>query len=383
MRQQFLEGMSHAACTVNVVTTDGPHGRAGVTVSAMCSVSADPPSLLVCVHHKSATNAAIRDNGVLCVNVLRDDQAFISDTFAGRIAAADGDKFACASWGAGATGAPVLEGALVAFDCRLVKHFRSGSHDIFIAEVADLSVRASGTPLIYANRAYGIPITLPSATATVSTGEAALNVGCFVTLGPFFMPRLLRKFRLHDPGIRVGLHEGDQDFLRSGLESNEFDLALLYDIHLSERFATELLAEVAPHVLLPAAHPLARAADVSLHDLAPEPMVLLDIPPSREYFTSLFGEVGLEPYIGLHSPSFETVRGLVGNGLGYSLLVTKPANNMSYEGAALVSRPIRETVAPGRIVLAHLEDCELSPEARAFAAHCRSYFSRDPEGQAA
>src|SRR5580704_10415994 len=86
LRQRFLLGMSHAACTVNVVTTDGAAGRHGVTVSATVSVSADTPqpTLLVCIHHLSPVSAALLENGVFCVNVLRDDQAHISDSFAGR-----------------------------------------------------------------------------------------------------------------------------------------------------------------------------------------------------------------------------------------------------------------------------------------------------------
>src|SRR5277367_7027258 len=86
LRQRFLSGMSHAACTVNVVTTDGVAGRHGVTVSAMVSVSADTPqpTLLVCIHHLSPVVTALLENGVFCVNVLRDDQAHISDNFAGR-----------------------------------------------------------------------------------------------------------------------------------------------------------------------------------------------------------------------------------------------------------------------------------------------------------
>src|SRR5258708_14734492 len=89
LRQQFLLGMSHAACTVNVVTTDGVAGRHGVTVSAMVSVSADTPqpTLLVCIHHLTPAIAAVLKNGVFCVNVLRDDQSHISDNFAGRSSA--------------------------------------------------------------------------------------------------------------------------------------------------------------------------------------------------------------------------------------------------------------------------------------------------------
>src|SRR5277367_5810258 len=118
LRQQFLVGMSHAACTVNVVTTDGVAGRHGVTVSAMVSVSADTPqpTLLVCIHHLSPAVAALLENEVFCVNVLRDDQAHISDNFAGRGGVQGAAKFECASWTTQVTGAPRVVDCLVAFD---------------------------------------------------------------------------------------------------------------------------------------------------------------------------------------------------------------------------------------------------------------------------
>src|SRR6201996_7752069 len=95
LRTQFLSGMSRAAFCVNVVTTNGPAGRAGVTVSAMSSVSADGdnPTILVCIHHQSRTAAAIVENGVFCINILRDDQSSIADHFGGR-KVGDADKFA-------------------------------------------------------------------------------------------------------------------------------------------------------------------------------------------------------------------------------------------------------------------------------------------------
>src|SRR5271165_7621736 len=106
LRQRFLLGMSHAACTVNVVTTDGAAGRHGVTVSAMVSVSADTPqpTLLVCIHHKSSIAAALLKNGVFCVNVLRDDQSHISDSFAGRRSARGAARFDCTEWTTQVTG---------------------------------------------------------------------------------------------------------------------------------------------------------------------------------------------------------------------------------------------------------------------------------------
>jgi flavin reductase (DIM6/NTAB) family NADH-FMN oxidoreductase RutF len=158
LRQRFLDGMSRAACTVNVVTTAGAAGRQGVTVSAMVSVSADTPqpTLLVCIHERSPVVAALLANGVFCVNVLREDQAHISDSFAGRSGAKGSAKFDCARWTTQVTGAPRVMDALVAFDCRVSASERVGSHWVVFGAVLDIHVAGAGTPLIYANRAYGV-----------------------------------------------------------------------------------------------------------------------------------------------------------------------------------------------------------------------------------
>lgn len=374
-RHDFLEGMSHAASTVSVITTDGPRGRRGVTVSAMCSVSADPPSLLVCVHHQSKACEALLQNGVLCVNVLRDDQSHVSDTFAGRIPPPGGDHFACASWTSGDTGAPVLQDALATFDCIIARPLRFGSHYVFLSEVKDIRYRPQGRALIYANRAYGTPANLEH---FVSDDQAttALRVGCFVTLGPFFMPKLMAAYAQLHPEVRFELHEGAQDRLAEGLRARRFDLGLMYAFGELPDIETEVLAEGRPHVLLPAAHPLTRSAHVALAELVNEPMVLLDIPPSRDYFTGLFTPLGLAPRIAVRSPSFEMVRGLVGNGFGYTLLVSKPANAMTYDGWAVVSRPIADEVEPASIALAHRHDIPLRGALAGFAEHCRQFFQR-------
>lgn len=164
LRNDFLSAMSRACCTVNIVTTDGPAGRSGATVSAMSSVSADgaAPTLLVCLHQNSATAQAIRDNGGFCVNVLRDSQSSISDRFAGRQDTIDG-KFAGAAWETGSTGAPRLNGGLVAFDCRVASEQKIGTHHVFIGEVVAISEADEGLPLIYSGRAYGRPARLDTA----------------------------------------------------------------------------------------------------------------------------------------------------------------------------------------------------------------------------
>ena len=160
-RDRFLDAMSQAAAMVSLATTDGPAGRAGVTVSSLCSLSADPPSLLVCVHRKSRAVAAILENRRFCVNLLRQDQSHLSDVFAGRVEAAD--KFACAEWQTLETDSPVLANALAAFDCDLAQHNLWGTHYVLVGEVRDVACLGVGDPLIYANRAYGAPVPLSAA----------------------------------------------------------------------------------------------------------------------------------------------------------------------------------------------------------------------------
>ena len=387
LRERFLDGMSHAASTVNVVTTDGPAGRAGVTVSAMTSVSADMPrpTLLVCVHHESSAAPRIIENGAFCVNVLRDDQSYISDTFAGRLASRLADKFDCATWTTQITGAPRVVDPLVAFDCRVADVGRIGTHHVFIGEVEDIFSAGRGSPLIYANRAYGTtariePTASPGAGAGAEGRGRTLRIGCFHTFGPFVMPGLLARMSV-ETSFELKLVEGDHRRVLGSLLAGEVDLALVYDLDLGEEVATEALADLPPYVLLAPGHPLAARNALTLRELAPEPMVLLDGPPSAGYFVSLFTESGLAPSLRWRSASFEMVRGLVAHGLGYSLLATKPAASMSYDGRSLVTRPLSDPVRSSRVVLARRRVTRVPPIADAFARHCRAFFARPAAGE--
>jgi flavin reductase (DIM6/NTAB) family NADH-FMN oxidoreductase RutF len=371
--------MSHAACTVNVVTTDGVAGRHGVTVSAMVSVSADTaqPTLLVCIHHRSAVANALLENGVFCVNVLRDDQAHISENFAGRAGAHGEAKFDCTEWTTQVTGAPRVLDALVAFDCRVTASERVGSHFVVFGSVQDIFVAGGGAPLIYANRAYGVPRRFHArAAARNAPPSLALSVGCYQVFAPYVMPALVARLTKLHTDLSLNMLEADQPHLISSLKRSDMEIALLYDFGfgLDSDLEMQRLAQLTPYVLLPDGHPLTEKASVSLAELAPEPMVLLDQEPTRDYFVSLFRARGLDPNIAFRTRSLEMVRGFVGHGLGYSILVAKPANNMSYDGRALVSRPLQDSVKGSHIVLASLKGRELSPMAQEFVAHCTSFF---------
>src|SRR5271168_2892350 len=234
LRQRFLHGMSHAACTVNVVTTDGAAGRHGVTVSAMVSVSADTPqpTLLVCIHHLSPVADAVLRNGVFCVNVLRDDQAHISEQFAGRSAVRGAAKFDCASWTTQVTGAPRVIDSLVAFDCRVTASERVGSHFVVFGSVQDIFVAGGGAPLIYANRAYGVPRRFHQ--RHPRGGSAAgqpLSIGCYQVFAPYVVPALVERLTKLHPGIALTLLEADQEHLMASLKRSDMEVALLPDGH--------------------------------------------------------------------------------------------------------------------------------------------------------
>ena len=153
LKDDFIHAMSRAAATVSVVTTDGPRGRAGVTVSAMTSVSADgdAPTMLVCVNKGASAAGPILANGCFAINVLEATQQGVADTFAGRTGAAD--RFEGIDWEAGATGAPLLPG-LASFDCDLQQSDLIGTHHVLIGAVRGVRVRETGGPLIYGMRSY-------------------------------------------------------------------------------------------------------------------------------------------------------------------------------------------------------------------------------------
>ena len=155
----FVRAMGRAVSGVTIVATDGPAGRCAVTVSAMSSVSAEPPLVLACIRRGSPANRAIRENGVFCINVLAHCQAHVSDTFAGRPRSGEPFDFTVGAWGAAVTGAPCLDGAVATFDCALWSCHEAGSHTVFIGRVLAAG-EGEAAPLLYTSRSYGRPALL-------------------------------------------------------------------------------------------------------------------------------------------------------------------------------------------------------------------------------
>ena len=151
---QFREGMSRVCGSVNLITTDGPAGRGGFVATAMCSVSDDPPTLLMCMNANSAQTGTFIENGCFCVNVLREDAAQLAAVFAGQVPDMT-DRYTAAEWEVIRTGSPALTTALVSCDCEVMDRRRVGSHNIFIGRIIGLALRDPGPSLLYFNRSYG------------------------------------------------------------------------------------------------------------------------------------------------------------------------------------------------------------------------------------
>ena len=154
-RQTFRDAMARLGAAVNVVTTTAPDGPCGLTASAVCSVTDDPPTLLLCINRESEMNEAFKASGVLCVNTLAASQEELSPLFAGFTGVPQGAaRFESGRWRTLSTGAPVLSDAVVSFDCRVTQWTEIGTHTVFFCEVEAIQTGAAHEGLIYFGRSY-------------------------------------------------------------------------------------------------------------------------------------------------------------------------------------------------------------------------------------
>lgn len=152
----FRNAMAGAVNGVAIVTTDGPGGRAGITVSSAVSASLTPPLVIVCIRRQTRALAAITRNRTFCVNLLGMHHRQLADVFAGRPEAGAPYDFSRASWIRGVTGSPVLPDAVAGFDCVLDGMHRAGTHEIVLGRCVGVR-QADGPALLYTRRSYGIP----------------------------------------------------------------------------------------------------------------------------------------------------------------------------------------------------------------------------------
>lgn len=148
----FRSGMRRLAASCTVIASRSGDVRAGLTATAICSVSAEPARLLVCVNRSVRAHAVIRESGLLSVNVLAGCQEDIAKRFAGMVINVVGDdRFRGAgTWRDGKLGIPILEDTLVSFGCRVLEEIPGGSHTVFLCDVIEVCCEKEETPpLVY------------------------------------------------------------------------------------------------------------------------------------------------------------------------------------------------------------------------------------------
>jgi flavin reductase (DIM6/NTAB) family NADH-FMN oxidoreductase RutF len=142
---EFRSALGRFASGITVVTTKDANGRFfGITVSAFCSVSLEPPLVLVCIENTTGSHHALKETGGFVVNILRENQADLSERFAAFLP----DKFDAVEFRLGLGGLPVLENVLANLECRLVNSYDGGDHTIFVGEVT-LATINEGEPLVH------------------------------------------------------------------------------------------------------------------------------------------------------------------------------------------------------------------------------------------
>lgn len=198
-----------------------------------------------------------------------------------------------------------------------------------------------------------------------------ITVGCLVTLSPFVLPELRRGFEQANPKVMVSQVEAHQTDLFTMLRRAEIDVAITYDLELPPDLSFEPLTELPPYALFASGHPLAGRRSVSLEALSKLPLVLLDLPLSREYFLSLFQNRGLRPTITERTTHIMMVRSMVANGFGYSLLNIPSLNEKAPDGKKLKYVPLGSKDRPMVLGLATVKSDRKSRVLCEWEGYCR------------
>lgn len=160
----------------------------------------------------------------------------------------------------------------------------------------------------------------------------ALRLGVYQPMSVFRTPQLLRAFHEAHPDVVVDVREGSQERLVELLNENRVDAVVSYALTEFAQWEVETLATIPPHAIVGTRHALAGQHTVTLGRLAEEPLVLLDLPYTGDYYLGLFDAQDLTPNVAYRIEGYETVRSMVAEGFGVSVLSHRPQHNHTYVG---------------------------------------------------
>jgi len=247
--------------------------------------------------------------------------------------------------------------------------------------------KALGAELLVRKRAHGVTITTTGHTVVAAARSilsqatdlyeeigghgdvvGSVAVGCYASLGPSLVPALVDGFLRAHPRARPTVNEGPQETLENELVAGTLDVVISYDLALSDSLMKVPIAHREPGVLVAADGAWGGRESIDLKQLADEPYVLFDTPVSTYHLDRLTRAAGFTPRITYRSQNFETVRSLVGRGLGWSVVVTPPRSETTHEGMRVVMKPLATRADPVDVVIVWPRTRSLSRVARAFVA---------------
>lgn len=182
-----------------------------------------------------------------------------------------------------------------------------------------------------------------------------LRIGYYAPVAPAFLPEIVQPMLAAHPGLTAHFHDCDNDSAQAGLLDGTLDVIIFAGGEVRVGIATEVLIEVPPYVLTPAAHPLAKRGQASLQDLDGADLVLLDLPLAGAYTRRLFEAAGVVPRIVATARSTEMVRSLVGAGTGLAVLNMRPRTAVSYGGNTLSAIPLHPAPQALQLMAGHVE----------------------------
>lgn len=203
-----------------------------------------------------------------------------------------------------------------------------------------------------------------------------LSIGCLSIVAQIVVPELRRKFEEKFPAVRVRQYERNQEELLDMLLRGEIDVSLTYDLLLSQDTAFEPLLSLPPYVMLPPSHKFAARQTLSLEELAEEPMVLLDMPGSREHFISIFHQRGVRPNVVERTGDISVLRSLVANGFGFGIVTMRPLHTMSPDGKPLVFVPLEGEHRPLVLGIVTPNSTRLTQTVVEFIKHCKEFLGQ-------
>lgn len=194
--------------------------------------------------------------------------------------------------------------------------------------------------------------------------NGTIEIGCLLTLAPLFVPPLMRAIKKTHPKLTIKCRELDIKEIIEELRNGSYEIAITYDLFVADDVVFRGIQTFAPYVIVPHRHPLAKREKVSLKSLAADPMILLDLPYTRDYFKSIFDAAGVTPNIVYRTSSPQMVRSMVANGMGYSILNARPHLAQTFEDQQLVIKNLSGRLPKLRMGIVYLANHVFTKAAR-------------------